>query len=177
VTRARGFSVGARVVAAFTLCAVASCASTTVIQSRPSGARIYLDGQPAGVTPYTMSDTKIVGSTTMVRLEYPGYEPTTGFISRNEEVDVLALIGGLLVLVPFLWLMDYRPLHVFELRPLGAYPGYAPPGYAPPGYAPPGYAPPGYAPPGYAAPPPYDPYNPPPPSPAPPPAAPPPAAR
>jgi hypothetical protein len=162
VTRPRTFSVGARLVAAFTLCAVASCASTTVIQSRPSGARIYLDGQPAGVTPYTMSDTKIVGSTTMVRLEYPGYEPTTGFISRNEEVDVLALIGGLLVLVPLLWLMDYRPLHVFELRPLGAYPGYAPPGYAPPGYA---------------APPPYDPYNPPPPSPAPPPAAPPPAAR
>jgi hypothetical protein len=162
VTRPRTFSVGARLVAAFTLCAVASCASTTVIQSRPSGARIYLDGQPAGVTPYTMSDTKIVGSTTMVRLEYPGYEPTTGFISRNEEVDVLALIGGLLVLVPLLWLMDYRPLHVFELRPLGAYPGYAPPSYAPPGYA---------------APPPYDPYNPPPPSPAPPPAAPPPAAR
>ncbi|HEY2730316.1 MAG TPA: PEGA domain-containing protein [Polyangia bacterium] len=162
MTRPRTFSVGARLVAAFTLCAVASCASTTVIQSRPSGARIYLDGQPAGVTPYTMSDTKIVGSTTMVRLEYPGYEPTTGFISRNEEVDVLALIGGLLVLVPLLWLMDYRPLHVFELRPLGAYPGYAPPSYAPPGYA---------------APPPYDPYNPPPPSPAPPPAAPPPAAR
>jgi hypothetical protein len=159
--RARSFSAGARLVAGLTLCAVASCASTTVIQSRPSGARIYLDGQPAGVTPYTMSDTKIVGSTTMVRLEYPGYEPTTGFISRNEEIDVLALIGGLLVLVPFLWLMDYRPLHVFELRPLGAYPGYAPPGYAPPGYAPP----------------PYDPYNPPPASPVPPPAAPPPAAR
>lgn len=158
--RARSFSVGARLVAAFTLCAVASCASVTVIQSQPSGARIYLDGQPVGVTPYTMSDTKIVGSTTMVRLEYPGYETTTGFISRNEELDVLALIGGLLVLVPFFWLMDYRPMHIFELRPLGAYPGYAPPGYAPPGYASP----------------PYDPYNPPPPSSAPPPAAAPPAA-
>jgi len=154
--RAPGFSVGARLVAALTLCAVASCASTTVIQSQPSGARIYLDGQPAGVTPYTMSDTKIVGSTTMVRLEYPGYEPTVGFISRNEELDVLALIGGLLVLIPFLWIMDYRPLHVFELRPLGAYPGYAPPGYAVP---------------------PYDPYNPPAALPAPaPPAAPPPPA-
>jgi hypothetical protein len=140
---------------------VASCASTTVIHSQPAGARIYLDGQPVGVTPYTMTDTKIVGSTTMVRLEYPGYEPTTGFISRNEELDVLALIGGLLVLVPFLWIMDYRPMHVFELRPLGAYPGYAPPGYAPPGYASP----------------PYDPYNPALTSPAPPPAAPPPAAR
>ncbi|HEV3031654.1 MAG TPA: PEGA domain-containing protein [Polyangia bacterium] len=159
--RAQRFSLGARLVAALTLCAVASCASTTVIHSQPAGARIYLDGQPVGVTPYTMTDTKIVGSTTMVRLEYPGYEPTTGFISRNEELDVLALIGGLLVLVPFLWIMDYRPMHVFELRPLGAYPGYAPPGYAPPGYASP----------------PYDPYNPALTSPAPPPAAPPPAAR
>jgi hypothetical protein len=147
MTRTRTFSPGARLVATLTLCAVASCASTTMIQSQPSGARIYLDGQPAGVTPYTMTDTKIVGSTTMVRLEYPGYEPTTGFISRNEEVDVLALIGGLLVLVPFLWIMDYRPVHVFELRPLGGYPGYAPPAFASP---------------------PYDPYSPPPASPAPP---------
>ena len=159
--RAWRLSLGARLVAALTLCAVASCASTTVIQSQPSGARIYLDGQPVGVTPYIMSDTKIVGSTTMVRLEYPGFETTTGFISRNEELDVLALIGGLFVLVPFLWIMDYRPMHIFELRPLGAYPGYAPNGYAAPGYA---------------APPPYDPYNPPQANPAPPPPPPPRAA-
>jgi hypothetical protein len=129
-----------------TLLSVASCASTTMIQSQPPGAKLFLNGEPVGVTPYAMTDTKIVGSTTMVRLEAPGYEPTNGVIARNEEFDVGACIGGVFILFPFLWIMGYKPIHPFELRPLG---GGAPPlGYAPPaGYAPPpGYPPPGPAP-------------------------------
>jgi hypothetical protein len=87
-------------------------------------------------------------------------------ISRNEEFDVLACIGGVFVLVPFLWIMKYKPVHQFELQP-GA-PGYPPPqgqgwGAPPPTYGyppqppPPGYppqAPPQGYPPGYPPPPP-----------------------
>jgi hypothetical protein len=119
---------------------LAACASTTIIQSVPSGARLYLNGEAAGSTPYTMTDTKIVGSSTTVRLELPGYEPTTGLITRNEEFDAGACIGGIFLLVPFLWIEGYKPLHTFELRLAGQY--APPPGYgAPPQYAPP----PGYA--------------------------------
>jgi hypothetical protein len=139
------------VAAAVTLSAFSGCASSTVLQSQPPGARVTINGALVGTTPYTMTDTKIVGSTTPVRLEYPGYAPLDVTISRNEDLDVLALIGGLLVLVPFLWIMKYQPTHVYTLQPAGAAPaGYqlpagqspAPPPAGPAGYPPP---PPGYA--------------------------------
>jgi hypothetical protein len=84
---------------------------------RSPGARLYLNGEPVGNTPYTMTDTKIVGSATAVRLEMPGYATTDAIIQRNEDFDVGACIGGVFVLVPFLWIMGYKPTHTFELRP------------------------------------------------------------
>ncbi|MDX5347506.1 MAG: PEGA domain-containing protein [Hymenobacteraceae bacterium] len=95
-----------------------SCASSTIIQSVPSGAKVYLNGEPVGSTPYTHTDTKIVGSTTSVKLEKEGYEPVVTSFSRDEEVDVGAVIGGLLVYVPFLWIMKYKPFHNYELKPV-----------------------------------------------------------
>jgi hypothetical protein len=132
---------------------VTACTSTTVINSRPQGARLYLNGQYVGATPYTMSDTKIVGSTTTVRLEAQGYETLDGSITRNEQFDAGACIGGVFLLFPFLWIQGYHPMHTFELRPAG---GYQPP---PPAYVPPQpqpYAPPQptYPPPQPAPPPP-----------------------
>ncbi|MBA3899624.1 MAG: PEGA domain-containing protein [Bacteroidetes bacterium] len=94
-----------------------SCASTTMIQSNPSGAKVYLNGEPVGTTPYTHRDTKIIGSTTMVRLEKEGYGPLNTSFSRDEEVDVGAVIGGIFVLVPFLWTMKYKPTRTYELTP------------------------------------------------------------
>lgn len=98
----------------------ASCSSTTLIESVPNGAKLYLNGEYAGVTPYNYTDTKIVGSTTMVRLEKEGYETLNAAFSRNESVDVGAIIGGLLVWVPFLWTMKYKPVHTYELKPIGS---------------------------------------------------------
>jgi hypothetical protein len=96
---------------------LSSCASTTMIQSNPTGAKVYLNGESVGTTPYTHSDTKIIGSTTTVQLEKDGYEPFNTSFSRNEEVDVGAIIGGIFVLVPFLWTMKYKPFHSYELVP------------------------------------------------------------
>lgn len=160
------------VAAATALACIAACSSSTVISSNPTGARLFLNGEFVGTTPYTMTDTKIVGSQTLVRLEYPGYDPLNSVVIRNEEFDVGACIGGFLVLVPFLWIMGYKPTHHFELRPFGS--SYPPPGAYPPGYAPPPgypaqpYPPQGAPPPGY---PPAQP-APAPAQPAPPPAAP-----
>lgn len=95
-----------------------SCSSTTVIQSSPSPARLYLNGEPVGETPYTHTDTRIVGSTTTVRLEKEGYETLHTFFSRDEEADVGAIVGGIFLLFPFLWLMKYKPSHFYELTPL-----------------------------------------------------------
>ncbi len=93
------------------------CASTTLIQSLPGEAKIYIDGQPVGKTPYTHTDTKILGSTTMVKLEKEGYEDLNTSFSRTEQVDVGAIIGGLFFWIPFLWTMKYNPMHTYELMP------------------------------------------------------------
>ncbi len=148
---------GVRFMGVFSVAALlTACTSTTVINSRPQGAKLYLNGQYMGATPYTMSDTKVVGSTTTVRLEYPGYETLDGSISRNEQFDVGACIGGVFLLFPFLWIQGYYPAHTFELRPAGGYQPPPPPaqGYPPPQPQP--YAPPQptYPPPQPAPPPP-----------------------
>ncbi|GAA3963922.1 hypothetical protein GCM10022407_08220 [Hymenobacter antarcticus] len=84
----------------------------------PVGARIYVDGEAVGTTPYRHSDTKIVGSTTSVRMEKEGYETYNTSFSRDEQADVGAIIGGVFVLVPFLWTMKYKPVHSYELKSL-----------------------------------------------------------
>jgi hypothetical protein len=107
-----------KVISIILVCSIflTSCTSTTVIHSKPGGAKIYLNDEYAGTTPYTHSDTKIVGSTTTVKLEKEGYETLTSFISRNEEVDVGAIIGGIFFLFPFLWTMKYKPSRTYELK-------------------------------------------------------------
>ncbi len=131
----------------------ASCASSTVIGANVPGAKVYIDGEMVGTAPYTMTDTKIVGSATQIRIEAPGYQPFQAIINRSEEFSILACIGGVFLLVPFLWIMDYKPTHNYELTPAGGQPGYPPQGYSQP--APQGYpqpAPQGYPQPGYPAP-------------------------
>lgn len=97
-----------------------SCASTTLIQSMPSGARVYINDEAVGTTPYLHTDTKIVGSTSTVRLEKDGYKPVVTTISRDEKLDAGALIGGLLVTIPFLWILEYKPAHTYEMKPATA---------------------------------------------------------
>jgi len=110
--------------------ALAGCSSSTVIRSNVPGARVFLNGAYVGNTPYTMTDTKIVGSTTSVRIEADGYAPVTGSITRSEQFSVGACIGGVFLLFPFLWIMDYNPEHLYQLTPAQqGYPQGAPAGY------------------------------------------------
>jgi hypothetical protein len=127
------------VVAAVTACAFAGCASTTTLQTQPPGAQVKIDGVPVGTTPYSLTDTKIVGSNTQLRFELAGYQPYEVTLQRNEEVDVLPLIGGFFVLVPWLWVFKYKPTHTYVLQPAGA--GAPAPAAPPPGYPPPEPAP------------------------------------
>ena len=94
---------------------MSGCSSTTLIQSSPSGAKLYLNGELAGATPYAHTDTKILGSTTQVRIEKEGFESYHASFSRDEEVDAGAIVGGVFFLVPFLWTMKYKPVRTYEL--------------------------------------------------------------
>src|SRR4030042_6788768 len=97
---------------------LSSCASTTMFQTTPSGAKLYMNDEPVGNTPYTYTDTKIVGTTTVVKIKAEGYEEFNGVLKRNEEANVGAIIGGIFLLFPFLWTMDYKPSHTYELIPV-----------------------------------------------------------
>lgn len=94
-----------------------SCSSSTILNSEPSGAKIYVNESLRGTTPYPYSDTKIVGSSTRIKLVKEGYEDFHTIISRNEQVNVGAIIGGLFLLFPFLWTMDYADSYNWELVP------------------------------------------------------------
>jgi hypothetical protein len=99
---------------------LSSCASSTMIYSGPEDAKIYIDGEPVGKTPYLHTDTKIIGSTTTVKLEKEGYQPFYTTFSRNEQADAGAIIGGLFVWIPFLWTMKYKPTRTYEMIPISA---------------------------------------------------------
>ncbi len=95
---------------------LSGCVSSTLIQSNPSGAKLYVDGTLVGSTPYTHRDTKIVGSNTDIRIVKEGYETLYTSFSRDEEVAVGPIIAGIFVWIPLLWVMKYRPMHHYELE-------------------------------------------------------------
>ena len=99
-----------------------SCASTTTIQVVDSNdsidqeVKIYLDGAYRGKGEVLYSDTKIVGSTTQVSLKKSNCRTTNHVLSRTEQINVGALIGGILLFFPFLWVMGYNPTHSYEFN-------------------------------------------------------------
>lgn len=93
---------------------LANCSSTTMVRSTDSDAKIYIDGEYKGKGSVTHTDTKMIGSVTMVKMEKEGCEPMNYTFSRNEEFDAGACAGGVFVLVPFLWIQKYKPEHVYE---------------------------------------------------------------
>lgn len=95
-----------------------SCSSTTIISTIPSDSKLYVNGEYVGETPYKHRDFKIVGATNTVRIEKDGFETYNTSFSKDEEVHVGAMIGGIFLLVPFLWVMKYKKAHLFELRPV-----------------------------------------------------------
>jgi Short C-terminal domain/PEGA domain len=95
------------------------CTSTTLIQSTPKMSKVYIDGEFVGETPYIYSDSRILGSSVSIKIEKDGYQPLITNMTRNEEVDLGAIVGGVFFLVPFLWTLKYKPSHSYELKPLG----------------------------------------------------------
>lgn len=108
--------VGLIAVVVATQLGVLGCASSTMIRSVPSNAKLYLNGVFVGRTPYLHSDTRVVTSATGVTIKKEGYQEVHASFSRDEKFSVGACIGGVFVLVPFLWVMGYNPEHVFPME-------------------------------------------------------------
>lgn len=94
--------------------AIVGCSSTTTITSTDRDAKIYIDGELKGRGTVTHTDKKIVGSTTRVKLKKEGCREQHFTIDKSEEFNAGACAGGVFVLVPFLWVMGYKPTHNYE---------------------------------------------------------------
>jgi len=93
-----------------------SCMSTTMIQTQPPGADIYIDGVKVGQSPQEMTNDKTVIECTEVKIEKEGYETINTTICRNEEIDFGPILAGFFIWVPFLWAMKYEPVHSYDLQ-------------------------------------------------------------
>jgi hypothetical protein len=93
------------------------CESTTLIKSNPSGAKLQVDGQRVGETPHFYTDKAAAGTVKTVTLKKEGYKDFNGSIKR-EKLSVPALIGGIFLIVPFVWIMEYSSQYNFEMEKL-----------------------------------------------------------
>lgn len=96
---------------------LSGCVSTTLIQSDPPGAKLYLNGEFKGETPYTHVDEKIIFSTTQVKLSKEGYEDHYDYFTRDEQPNVGAIVGGFFIWPIWLWALDYYPERMYKLDP------------------------------------------------------------
>jgi hypothetical protein len=93
------------------------CASQTLIKSRPEGAEVYIDNIRKGTTPLVYSDTAVLGTTKPIQLKKEGYR-TLDTVIRKDQFKAGPCIGGVLVLVPFLWVLGYPDQYEFDLEKL-----------------------------------------------------------
>jgi hypothetical protein len=101
------------------LFSLSGCASTTLIKSNPLGAKLQVDGRFVGETPHFYTDRAVAGTAKRVTLKKEGYGDFDGSI-RREKLSVPALIGGIFLIVPFVWILEYPSQYVFEMGKLHA---------------------------------------------------------
>lgn len=92
------------------------CSSKTMIKASDPQAKIYVNGMYKGTGTAYHEDTKIVGATNFVKIEKEGCMPQNYNFSRDEKFSVGACIGGVFVLVPFLWIMGYDAEHGYDYQ-------------------------------------------------------------
>jgi hypothetical protein len=94
---------------------VFGCASTTFIKSNPPGAKLQVNGQVVGETPHFYTDKAVAWTMKTVTLKKEGYKDFDAYINR-EKLSVPALIGGIFLLVPFVWILEYPSEYHFEMK-------------------------------------------------------------
>lgn len=94
---------------------VSGCATSTVIKTVPENAEVYIDGQLKGNSPVTHSDSEPAWSKKTVLLKKPGYKDKTVEL-KKEKVQVGPIIGGVLLLFPFIWMFGYEDSVSFDLE-------------------------------------------------------------
>lgn len=94
-----------------------SCSSTTLLISTPPDAKVYIDGKYKGYTPYRHSDASISGSQKIVEIKKEGYDDFQTILTKKGRAHAGAIVGGIFLLIPFIWVVQYDLQYKYELTP------------------------------------------------------------
>lgn len=106
-----------KVLAALLALVMAGCTSTTMLNSIPEGASVYVDGSPIGLTPVQYSDKGILFTSKHVEFKKEGYQAKALTIT-HDSFAVGPCIGAWFVLIPALWMFEYQPQYSVQLNPV-----------------------------------------------------------
>ncbi len=91
--------------------------ATTIIKSKPQGAKVYMDGELKGETPCAYTNAGGVGTSKIVTLKMEGHKDNVGQIKKNKPSWPVIVLG--LFAWPFLiWAADFEPEYTFEMEKL-----------------------------------------------------------
>ena len=91
-----------------------ACTSTTHIDSSDPDAKIFVNGEYLGTGHAHYSDRKISFSSNEVKLRKEGCLPQYYTFTRNEGIDLGAIVGGYFLTFPYLWVADYKPYREYD---------------------------------------------------------------
>jgi hypothetical protein len=94
-----------------------SCSSTTYLTSTPPGAKIYFADIYKGTTPYKYSDARMSGFQWDIEIKKEGYDDFQTILTKKGRAHGGAIVGGILLLIPFIWVVQYDKVYRYELTP------------------------------------------------------------
>ena len=94
-----------------------SCSSTTLLTSSPPDAEIYINGDYKGFTPYRHRDASISGSQKSIEIYKEGYVDYRTILTKKGRAHGGAIVGGIFLLIPFIWVVQYNIEYEYELTP------------------------------------------------------------
>lgn len=97
-----------------TLIALSACSSGTTIRVSDPTARIYVNGEYVGTGYGRYSDRKPAFSQQEVTLRKDGCADQLHSFRRNERPDIGAIVSAYYLVLPIMWLTQYRQQRAYE---------------------------------------------------------------
>ena len=101
--------------AAAALCA--ACTPTATIRTDPSGAEVFVNGQPAGHSPTALHSSAGPPKRMRIQLRREGYRDEEFFLDADMD-PAMAVLGAITYGVTWFWGWDLEDSYTFRLRPM-----------------------------------------------------------
>lgn len=109
-----------RLIVLASLAALAACSSGTHIKVSDTDARIYVNGEYVGTGNGYYSDYKPAFTKQEVTVRKDGCPEQSYTMRRNERPDLGAIISAYYLVLPILWVTQYKDRHIYEFDCLQA---------------------------------------------------------